>query len=274
MIFPDRAAPEPALSNLVWSEHGSGEVVVLLHSGGMNARQWRSTVQALSSKYRVIAPDFLGYGKTGPWPEASPFHYAYDVDATLRLIASIGGRAHLVGHSYGGLIAAQVALRSPESVSTLTLCEPVAFGVLRSENDTEGLADLPSWEPTLQLDTPEQREVWLEVFVDYWSGRGAWSRLGESTRQSFRDVAHKLYGEVMSLMDDPTSAAEYEKINVPTLLVAGENTTLAARRVIALLGQHIANVRTESIAGAGHMAPITHASVVNALLVEHIGSAR
>ena len=51
-------------TELVWTPTGDGPPVVLLHSGGMSSRQWRSTTQALSPSFRVIAPDLRGYGET------------------------------------------------------------------------------------------------------------------------------------------------------------------------------------------------------------------
>jgi pimeloyl-ACP methyl ester carboxylesterase len=54
---------------------------------------------------------------------------------------------------------------------------------------------------------------------------------------------------------------------VPVFLLGGEESPLAARRVVARLGEAIPGARTETLAGAGHMGPLTHAALVNDLLL-------
>src|SRR5688572_29961491 len=92
------------------------QTVVLIHSGGFTSRQWRKLGEALSSRFRVLAPDLLGYGETGAWPEGEPFHFRQDLDFLEALIDADGEPVHLVGHSYGGFLALQLALRRPELV--------------------------------------------------------------------------------------------------------------------------------------------------------------
>src|SRR6185295_2306168 len=76
--------------------------VVLLHSGGFTSRQWRRLRERLTPRFDFAAPDFLGYGSRGPWSDGEPFHFHRDVELVESLMRE---PAHLVGHSYGGLIA-------------------------------------------------------------------------------------------------------------------------------------------------------------------------
>ena len=79
--------------------------------------------------------------------------------------------------------------------------------------------------------------------------------------------------EARSLLADRTPPAAYSRIEVPTLLLGGERSPVAARRIIALLAKAVPGARTRMVAGAGHMGPISHAAEVNALVAEHIATA-
>lgn len=248
------------------SDDGAGDPVLLLHSGGFSSRQWRRLTQSLAPSHRVLAPDLLGYGGSSPIAEGEPFEYGEDVDA-LEAIAAGEGPLHVVGHSYGGLLALQLALRKPAAVRSLALYEPVAFGALDCPGD-EGLRDASGL-----LSPSFEGEPWLARFVEWWNGPGAWSALAPEARAGFLAVGWKVFREVNSLLVDRTSSATYGTIAAPTLLLGGGKTPAAERRVVENLAAAMQHAKLEVFPEMGHMGPITHATTVNAAIVAHIASA-
>ena len=251
---------------LAASDTGTGDPVVLVHSGGFTSRQWRKLAEALAPTQRVVAPDLTGYGASSPLAPGEPFEYREDVAALAGLIAELPP-AHVVGHSYGGLLALQLALARPEAVRSLALYEPVAFGILDAPEDADARANL-------ELDVAEYTgEPWLAAFVDWWNGSGAWAHLAPEARDGFLRVGWKVYREVASLIADRTDRATYATIAVPTLLLGGERTPLAERRVLDKLARALPAARLERFADMGHMGPITHAAIVNAAIAAHVRAA-
>jgi len=244
--------------------------VLLVHSGGFTSRQWRKLAEALAPAYRVLAPDLLGYGESGPWPDGEPFHFRQDLAFLESVIGEGGEPMHLVGHSYGGFLALQLAIRHPELVRSLALYDPVAFGILDEVKDADARSALSlvkrQWEP----DPGGADEAWLRAFVDWWNGAGAWERLAEETRASFRVVGWKLFQEVVTLAADQTDRATYATISVPTLILGGGNSPLTERRVVENLGVALPHATVRFFAGVGHMGPISHASLVNAAFAAHL----
>ena len=255
---------------------GAGSPVLLIHSGGMSGRQWRRLAAVLAPSYQVVVPDLLGSGANPRWPAETPFDIALDLAALIELLDSLRAPAHVVGHSYGGLLALKLACERPSSVRSLALYDPVAFGILHAHHDAPGLGDLErvaAENPIFLDDARGGNEEWFEAFVDYWNGPGSWRALPAPAQAAFLDVGRKVYLEVRSLLADRTSPAAYAKIAAPTILLGGERSPIAARRVVALLADAVPRARTHSVAGAGHMGPISHAEEVNALVAAHIAGA-
>ncbi|WP_029015044.1 alpha/beta fold hydrolase [Niveispirillum irakense] len=107
-------------------ESGSGPVLVLVHGGGAGADSWgnwKDCIPHFAKRFRVIAPDMIGFGKTDkPSPEA----YEYDQPGRgrhlLAFLKAMGiEKAALVGNSMGGATAISVTLADPDRVSKLVL---------------------------------------------------------------------------------------------------------------------------------------------------------
>ncbi|MEP9373890.1 alpha/beta fold hydrolase [Mesorhizobium sp. KR1-2] len=115
--------------SLFAEELGTGpSVVVLLHGFGAFHGVWRPITTALADgSRRTIAYDLPGHGRSLDWPEAGPAKTA--ARAVLADLEARGiEKAHLIGHSMGGAVAALAALAQPERVASLTLLAPGGFG--------------------------------------------------------------------------------------------------------------------------------------------------
>lgn len=242
-----------------------GPSVVAVHASGMAGRQYRALGVALAPDHRVFVPDLVGYGRNEVWredPTRPRFDPGEDV-AVVRALLHAVGPAALVGHSYGGFIALRVAAELPPTA--LVLFEPVAFGVLHSPPD-DALADLAALDAAGDFFAPALAGTapWCERFVDWWGGPGAWARMGPIMQGMFVQRAHKTFHEVSAVVRDRAPLASYPT-GPRTLLLRGETTRRAAARVAERLAAHF-SAPLQVFAGAGHMAPLTHADEVAAAI--------
>jgi pimeloyl-ACP methyl ester carboxylesterase len=103
----------------IWyEEQGSGDPLILIHGGAVDARFFEHNVGPLAERFRVIATDLWGHGRTadreGPFSLES---FAADVAALIEQVA--GGSAHVLGHSIGAAVALDLTMRRPELVRRL-----------------------------------------------------------------------------------------------------------------------------------------------------------
>ncbi len=252
---------------------GRGEPVVLLHSSCYSRRQWRRLVAELAGRYRTLAVDLYGYGETS-WP-ADPA--AFSIDDEVRLVEhvldGVAGPAHLVGHSYGGVVALATAVRRPDRVRSLALHEPVVFQVAQTGRLAPVGAEIGRMVELLaeRVEAGAAAEA-AQYFIDYWRGAGTWAALPERGRREAARVIPKLPVELRAILRSPYGLRDYGAIRSPVCLTAGTVGRPAARRVAELLATVLADGSLQLVAGAGHMAPVTHPQLVNPRIAAHLAA--
>jgi pimeloyl-ACP methyl ester carboxylesterase len=223
----------------------------------------------------LLAPEHYGCETSEPWTGEHAFTLA---DEAAKVIALIDGReekVHLVGHSYGGGVALHVALARPERIASLALYEPSAFHLLRQMggNAAEAFAEITSIarRTCKGVVTGDYRGA-ASAFVNYWNGSGAWDALRPAVQEALIRWLPKAPLDFRALIEEPTPASAYRKLDFPVLILRGEHAPLPTRLIAEGLSHLVPVSRLLTVEGAGHMGPLTHAPQVSALFVQHIAS--
>lgn len=258
-------------------EHRTGRgLVVALHCSGAGAGQWRPLGAALAPDFDLCAPEHFGTERAGPWCGEHAFALADEAATTIRLIDAVEDRVHLVGHSYGGGVALRVALERPHRIASLTLYEPSAFHLLAGLGQAGAEARneiLSVARATAEGVVTGDYKSAAEHFVDYWNGPGAWHTLRIDIRAALTRWLPKATLDFRALLEEPTPLSAYRDFRFPILIMRGEHAPPPTRLVSEALAGLPACGRFATIAGAGHMGPITHAADVNRHIVDHIAKA-
>jgi pimeloyl-ACP methyl ester carboxylesterase len=228
--------------------------VIALHSSAAGGGQWRTYAQSLPAGVTLHTPDLIGYGSDAPWLPGARLSLDDEADRLMPLLAKAS--AHLVGHSYGGAVAMQLALRAPKRVLSLTLYEPVRFALLRHAAPSAWhqiravAADI-----TQQLHS-QQTDRAAERFVDYWGGAGSFAALPQGARQRIAARMAKVDAEFAALFADRVPLSDIARLPQPLRLLVGTRSPLPAQRVAERLASACAAAVLVRLAGAGHLAPI------------------
>lgn len=255
-------------------ELGLGEPVVMIHSSGMSSRQWRGLARLLAPTHRAIMPDLLGSGATRGWEPGPDFAIAEDAALVRAVIDALARPVHLVGHSYGGMLALTVARALPPGqVRSLAVYEPVAWGVAVAEPGGPVATQLAAFGDEFFDLGRGGEDAWYRAFIDFWNGPGAWDALPPAQRDAFLAVGAKVAREVRSLCFDPTPASAYAGLAAPTLILAGDRSPAAEQRVCAVLAATIPGAEHVVLPGLGHMGLLVRPDDVNPLIAAHVRAA-
>lgn len=265
--------PELAFRGLraSWHAWGGGRPLALLHSGGSSGTQWTKIAEALAPTYRSIAPDFLGFGATQPWPEPGSLTHDLQADLVAAVLEAEGvASADVVGHSYGGGVAIRLALRRPDLVRSLLLIEPILPALLKEAGDSlhaEAVAVGRAFIEAVDAGRPEQG--W-QRFIDSRNGAGTWAKMSERSRERFLVQSQQTREGFLSNFANRTTLAEVAAVAVPTTVACSEHAIAPDRRLSEILAATIPGARSATIPDAGHMAPLTHPERVTEIVGEHI----
>lgn len=257
-------------------EQGRGESVMLLHSSGSSSVQWRALIERLSSRFQVIAPDLYGYGASSNWSGRSTFSLADEAAVVVALLGRLDQPAHLVGHSYGGAVALNVARTRGDLLRSLTVIEPVAFHLLRGGDacDAAALREISDiTELVGRALACGDYAGGYGRFVDYWSGRGTWTSLSMEKRSALAPQLAKVALDFHATLHEPATIDDFRMMALPTLVLQGACTKLPTQRICTRLAATLPEVCMRTIEGAGHMLPMTHRDEVNDLIVGQIEDA-
>jgi pimeloyl-ACP methyl ester carboxylesterase len=257
--------------NFFYRDEGSGPLVILAHCSNASNRQWQALVETLRPRYRVIAPDLSGYGRSDRWRAGEPFHAEIDVNLLLSLADLQGGPVHLAGHSYGAAMALEAARLLGPRAASLTLVEPPSFHLLRlagREREWNAILNLTG-RVFAAMRRGDKRKA-AAAYMGFWIGRWRWLLAPAKVKSAVLETMDKTAVEFEMIRATDVSLEDYRTVRAPVQLVFGSRTTAEAKAVTRILNEILPGSTMHEVKGAGHMSPFTHAKIVNRLILEHI----
>jgi pimeloyl-ACP methyl ester carboxylesterase len=254
-------------AEIFYEVRGSGPPVVLLHPFPCHHGFWHPIAAALDSRYRLILPDLRGHGNSevGEGPAFMAKH-ANDV---VRVLDTEGvGKAAFIGCSIGGYILFEFWRRFRARVSSLALCDtrPQADAAEARANRLKSAASV----------LEQETEPLLETMIPKLMGRTTLAARPDLVDRA-RAMMRKMSAEDISLVlrgmaERSDSIADLKTINVPTLIVIGEEDVLSTAADGELMRQNIADTQLKIIPKAGHYAPWEQPEAVGKVLRQFLES--
>jgi pimeloyl-ACP methyl ester carboxylesterase len=246
-----------------------GQPIVFLHAAASSGAQWRGVHRALGKRFRLLIPDLYADGQSAANLPSEGLRVLEVEDELIgAVLGEAGGRAHLVGHSYGGLLALRAALSHTEAVLSLLLIEPIAFDLLKAEGPATDLEEVERVRAEcLMAVNHGQPERAAERFVDYWGGVGAFRQLSSPQQVSASTSMAKVVRCWGAIIDGHLA---YGAITAPTTVLFGDRSPAPTRWIARRLTERVPHARLVELPGAGHHSPLSHPADVARALRQHI----
>jgi pimeloyl-ACP methyl ester carboxylesterase len=200
-----------------------------------------------------------------PWDYPRNLTLADEAALADAVLDQMGNDTVVIGHSYGGAVALKAAMMQPDKFKAMVLYEPTLFAVLKQveAEQTNMAAVVEVTDRAKSAVLSADMDTAARVFIDYWSGDGAWDATPEHHKKgillSIKDIAKWSH----ALFNEPTLLSDIARLTVPTLYLFGSDTTLAAKAVARVLSAALPHAQCVELSGVGHMGPVTHADLVN-----------
>jgi pimeloyl-ACP methyl ester carboxylesterase len=120
-----------------YQETGDGPTIVLVPGSCSTGAAWRPVIGHLQGRFRCVTTSLLGYGGTAERRAPDDTDMAHEREILETVIRRTGDPVHLVGHSFGGLVALAVALRGRVPLLSLTIAEAPAVDILREAGEQQ-----------------------------------------------------------------------------------------------------------------------------------------
>jgi pimeloyl-ACP methyl ester carboxylesterase len=228
-----------------YDEHGSGDPLVLMHGGLVDARFFEPNLEALAERFHVYTPERRGHGHTGDVP--GPTSYQLMTDDTIAFLEAVVGRpADLVGHSDGAFVAMMVAMQRPELVKRLVL---ISGGFNKSGEAV----------PDMEWNVDE-----LAQFLG--PAHGEVSPDGED---HFKVVATKV-GE-MAAVEPNLQASDLAKVTQRSLVVFSDDDLMTLAHAVEMYDA-LPNAELAIVPGTSHFLTQEKPQLVNKLVLDFLSN--
>ncbi len=245
--------------DVAYRRGGRGPVLLLLHGMAGSSSTWIAAMRLLQQDYTVLAPDFLGHGKSAkPLTDYSLGNHASGIRDFLHVLDI--ERATVVGQSFGGGVALQFAYQFPEHCERLGLVD--AGGLGREVSVLLRLLTLPGIEYAMPVLFPSFARGWGDSVVKFLGDRGVRHARATEMWRAYRSLTEhenrQAFVRTMRAVIDPggqsvsATSRLYLAAHMPTLIVWGDQDKIIPVAHAYQAHEAIPNSRLEIMPGVGH----------------------
>lgn len=251
---------------IYYEAEGEGTPVVLLHGHTLDLRMWDPQMAALTKSYRVIRPEFRGYGHSTDQREGMQFTY---VDDIMTLLDSLHlDKIHLVGLSMGSFVASEIVAMHPERLLSATLASG-NIKKCKGPSTPPDSAELATRANQIAEAKAKGLEAWKKEWIEKLVSGGGSNR--EAIRKSVTEQVNAWNGWQLLHYEariyygnEAWSQLKAKRPEVPTLILSGENEHKGKNPMLP----HLPNGRIIVIKDCGHMTNMEKPDEFTALLLE------
>jgi pimeloyl-ACP methyl ester carboxylesterase len=264
---------EDLRGSIEYDVSGAGPTIVLVPGSCSTAAAWRPVIASWKNQFRCVATSLPGYGGTAERRPAGDASIAYAAEAVESVVRRAGGQVHLVGHSFGGLVALAVALRKRVALASLAIVEPPAIELLWERGEQQHYRAFGRMTEAYIAAFRSGNAEAIATMIDFYGGAGTFASWPPQVRAYAVATTSVNITDWTSAYGFSLSAELLSAIDIPTLVVTGETSHPAMQRICTLISECM-NGALATVEGAAHFMIATHAGEVGRLLAQHAHGAK
>ena len=263
---------EDIRGNIDYDESGQGSTIVLVPGSCSTGAAWRPVISQWQNRFRCVTTSLLGYGGTTERRTLVDSDIRHEAEILELVIRRAACPVHLVGHSFGGLSALAVALRNRVPLLSLAILEAPAPEILRQMGEYSQYRSFREMTDIYFSMFQAGDRSAIQQMIDFYGGAGTFAGWPERVRDYAIETTATNILDWASGYGFRLTRPLLAKIDIPTLVLWGENSHPAVQRTNQLLAQ-CTRASAVTIGGAAHFMISTHPEEVARTLEQHASAA-
>ena len=244
-----------------FEQQGSGSPIVFIHGSFATTSTWKKIVDHMAKDHHCISIKLPGHGGApAPTDIDSP-----TIDTELQVVEQVVNTLtdrpiHMVGHSYGGVVALAQALKGNLQIQNMTLYEPVAAWLFSIARDEDMLQTISNFSKKYRLAAEKNEDNVSRYVIDFWAGEGTFEQLPAFIKDSMKTMVTNNLRHWDICDNIVHTRKDLENCDIPTRLVCGSGSNIVAHELVKQLDQLMPVTKSYVIDGASHFLVTSHVS--------------
>jgi pimeloyl-ACP methyl ester carboxylesterase len=242
------------------TDTGEGPAIVFIHGSFATISTWRAIVADLSADFRCVCIKLPGHDGA---PEPRDFDRPSVNTERAMIRACLTDLAvddiHIVGHSYGGVVALAMALEPPVNIRKMTLFEPVTTAVLTTAGELEDAQRVEEFCRDYREAVAEGEHYAVRRVLDFWNQKGVFDGLPDAIKETIEPMTANNVRHWDVCESALYSRAALQAMSVPTTIVRGTESNAIMHNITHSLNTLLGQSQHRIIEGANHFLVTTHA---------------
>ena len=241
-----------------YTEYGQGPAILFIPGSFSTPAAWTPIQKLLPKDYRFISTSLCGYGTTEERRSIKNFRMDNQIEIIEAVVDKIGEPVHLVGHSFGGMVALASALSGKFNVLSITTFEANPVTIIDPFQHHQLFEKTKKIKEDYEAAFHAGKEDAVRIIIDFWGGDGSFAAMPEVVQEYCRQTAFSNVLDWHTAFSFSAKIDDYANLSMPVLLVRGAHANKQMLVITEALQTCIPNQRSAVIDGSGHFLITSH----------------
>ena len=251
-------------------EYGEGPAILFIPGSFSTPSAWSAVQRSMPPYYRFISTSLCGYGSTEELRSTDNYGMNNLIDIIEAVVEKIGQPVHLVGHSFGGMVALASALSDRFEILSISTFEANPITLIDTYRHRYLFEETIKIKDEFEAAFNAQNKDAARIIIDFWGGNGSFDSMPNSVQQYCRQTAYNNVLDWYTALSFRAKADDYAKLSMPVLLVRGAHANTQMVQITKTLQACIPNQSSVIIRDSAHFLITSHAAECAQILADFL----